>query len=305
MILHQMALIRREVWEHRSLWVTPAAVALVMSLLVLTSFVAASGFGQMVDIGIIGASTLGDAERRAALMAFLVGLTITFVISMSVLTVFYSLDALYAERKDKSILFWRSLPITDSETVISKLLTALIVIPLFTFVAVVVTHLVSLLLTSIWISIEGGSPGHLVWSSAPIFDAWLAILIFLLLAPLWLSPLIGWFLFVSAWTKRSPLLMAVLPIMIVPMLEYFIFRSTLLWQAITSRSLGSMPLFDGFDPSEFFDEHRLRVTDESISLLAQFNIGKFFASPSLWVGLVVCGLFVTAAIYVRRYRDDS
>lgn len=304
MMMHQVSLVQREVWEHRSLWVTPAAVALVMSLVVLTSFIAASGFGEMVDIAIIGASNVGETERRAALMAFLLGITIVFVISMWVLTIFYSLDSLYAERKDKSILFWRSLPITDAETVISKLLTAVVVVPLFTFAAVAVTHLISLLLSSIWIAMEGGSAGHLIWGSVPLFDTWLAMLIFLLATPLWLSPFIGWFLFVSVWTKRSPLLMAFLPIIIVPMLEYFALSTTMLWHAITTR-FSKMPLFGGFDPSRFFDHEKLEVTADSVSLLAQLDIGAFLLSPSLWAGLVVCGLLTTAAIYVRRYRDDS
>ncbi|MBT8099868.1 MAG: ABC-2 transporter permease, partial [Gammaproteobacteria bacterium] len=293
MMLHQLALIRREVWEHRSLWMTPAAVAVVVSLLVLTSFVAASGFSEMVDIAIIGASNVGDNERRAALLAFLVSLSLIFVISMWVLTVFYSLDSLYAERKDKSILFWRSLPITDAETVISKLLTTLTVIPLLSFVAVVATHIVSLLLTAIWVSKEGGDAGHLIWGSVPLFDTWAAMLVLLLATPLWLSPFIGWFLFVSAWTKRSPLLMAFMPIIIVPIFEYVIFRTSILWNAIGDR-LSGMPLFHGFDASRFFDKHELKVTDDSVSLLGQLDIARFLGSPGFWLGLIVCGLLTTA-----------
>jgi ABC-2 type transport system permease protein len=303
MITHQLALVRREFWEHRSIWVTPAAVALVLTLLVLTSFVAASGFGGAVELAILGASGVGDAERRAALMAFLVGNTLVFIIAMLILTVFYSLDSLYAERKDKSILFWRSLPITDAETILSKLLTAVLLIPLITFAAVVVSHLVNLMLTSVWLNIKGASAGHLIWSSVPLFDAWLAILIILIAIPFWLSPFIGWFLFVSAWTKRSPLLMAFMPIFIVPMLEYFTLRTTFLWDAIRMRT-ETMPLLD-IDTSVFFDNERFEVTAESVSILAQLDIVKFLTSSSLWAGLVVCAIFSTAAIYVRRYRDES
>ncbi|MDX1480315.1 MAG: ABC-2 transporter permease [Woeseiaceae bacterium] len=304
MIAHQLALVRREFWEHRAIWIAPAAVALVLTLLVATSFVAASNFGEVVDLAILGASNVGDAERRAALMAFLAGNTVIFVIEMWILTVFYGLDALYAERKDKSILFWRSLPITDAETVVSKLLTAAVLIPVVTFVAVVGTHLVTLGVTSIWVNMQGASPMRIIWNSAPLFDAWAAILIVLLATPVWLSPFIGWFLFVSAWTKRSPLLMAFLPLFVVPMLEYFTLRTSFLWTAIRTRVDG-IPLFRGFDPGRFFDEHDLRVTAESVSLLGQLDVIRFLTSPGLWAGLVVCGLFSTAAIYVRRFRDES
>jgi len=306
MIAHQLALVRREVWEHRSIWVTPAAVALVVTLLTIASFVAASGFGEAKDMAIILASNVSDTERRAALIAFLIGNTIVFLMAMWFLMIFYSLDALNAERKDKSILFWRSLPITDAETVVSKLITAMILIPLVTFVAVAVSQLVNLILMSIWISIEGGSPGHLIWGSLPLFDTWLATLIVLMAIPFWISPLLGWFLFVSAWTKRSPFLTAFLPIAVLPILEYVVFRTSMLGDAIVNRfSMKTMPLFD-LDVFRFFDDHKFRTAvEEGVSLLKLLDPAKFVVSLDLWLGLVVCGLFVTAAIYVRRYQDDS
>ncbi|MDH3374038.1 MAG: ABC-2 transporter permease, partial [Gammaproteobacteria bacterium] len=289
MIAHQLALVRRELWEHRSIFITPAAVGLVVTLLVITAYVAASGFGGHVDIAIITAQNVGETERRAALMAFLAGITSVFILAAGILTIFYCLDTLYAERKDKSILFWRSLPVTDAETVISKLLTAAFAIPLITFAAIVVAHLVNLVVSSIFVSIEGGSAARLIWGSVPIFDVWTFFLVLLIATPLWLSPFIGWFLFVSAWTKRSPLLTAFLPLLIVPMLEYFILRTTYLWEAIITRT-GSLPLFRIADVS-VFDEDSLRdMTADSVSLLAIVDIFKFISHPGFWIGLVVCGL---------------
>jgi ABC-2 type transport system permease protein len=306
MISNQLALVRREIWEHRSIWITPAAVALVITLLTLAMFVAASKFGDITDMAIIGASNVGDNERRMALLGTLLGYTSVFLIAMWFLTIFYCLDALYAERKDKSILFWRSLPITDAETVISKLLTAMVLIPLVTFVAVAVSHLVNLILISLWINFEGGSPGHLIWGSVPLFDTWLAMLIVFMAIPLWLSPLLGWFLFVSAWTKRSPLLTAFLPIAVLPILEYVILRTHMLWDAILTRlSMQYMPLFS-IDPDLIFDEDNFRnLRLEDLSILHLLDLGKMLTSVELWLGLIVCGLFATAAVYVRRYRDDT
>jgi ABC-2 type transport system permease protein len=305
MISRQIALMRREVWEHRSLYVTPAVVALVMTLMLLTGYIFASGYKDIVDIGIVGAQNVAaDAHRRTALAAFLVGNTVIFIFASGILTIFYCLDALYAERKDKSILFWRSLPLTDAETVISKLLTAVIVIPLITFGVVIAAHLVNLVLTSIFVAIEGGSPGFMIWKSVPLFDVWATMLIVMLALPIWFSPFIGWFLFVSAWTKRSPLLTAFLPLALVPMLEYFILRTHFVGDAIKLRLTG-LPLFSGIDPEVFFDEKALAARTDAISLLHLIDVGKFLAAPATWAGIVVCGLFVTGAIYIRRYRDDS
>ncbi len=304
MIAHQLTLIRREVWEHRSIWMTPLVIALIVSLLSLTGQVVVSGFDHAVDIAIVGASNIGENERRVAITAFLVGISLLFILAMQVLTVFYSLDALYAERKDKSILFWRSLPVTDAETVLSKLITAGLLIPIITFVAVVVTHVFNLVISSIWLSAQGGDAGHLIWSSVPLIDNWLATLIVFVALPLWMSPFLGWFLFVSSFTKRSPLLVAFLPILVVPMLERIILGTSIFSEAIFVRT-GKMPLFHGMESADFFDEDKLTVSGEAISLLARIDLAGFLTSPSLWLGLVVCGLFTTAAIYMRRYREEG
>ncbi len=147
--------------------------------------VTASAFDHEIRMAILGASNIvGDAERQAALTVFFLGTSWIFLFTLAILTVFYSLDSLYAERRDKSILFWRSLPITDVETVLSKLLTVIIVIPLVTIAAIIVTHLVNLAVSSVWIAIKGGDAGHLVWGSVALLDNWTAatIVTFLLRA---------------------------------------------------------------------------------------------------------------------------
>ena len=126
MIQSQIALIRRELWEHRAIYVMPLIIALLVSLIAITGQVTISGFDHAVDMGILGATNLGENERSAAMNVLMVSLSSTFVFSMWILIAFYALDALYAERKDRSILFWRSLPMTDFETVLSKLVTALV-----------------------------------------------------------------------------------------------------------------------------------------------------------------------------------
>lgn len=304
MISNQLSLVRRELWEHRAIYIAPLVIALVMSLMSLTGQVTISAFGHEVDLAIIGASSAGEIERQAAINAILTVFTSIFALGAWILMIFYSLDALYAERRDKSILFWRSLPVTDAETVISKLLTAVLVIPLTAFAFVVVTHLLNLILWSIWLSIQGGDAGHLLWSAAPLFDNWAATLIIAVAMPLWLSPLIGWFLFVSVFTRRSPLLIAFLPMFVVPMLEKLVSSTSLFWDAIFVRSVRP-PLFKGIDVSRIFDEDNFQIAADTASLLAKIDLARFLSSPSMWLGLVVCGLFTTAAIYIRRYRDES
>ena len=305
MIGNQVALIKREVWEHRSIYVTPIAIASIVSLSVLAMLVFASGFAKELDIAIFGASNLaGEGERKAALTAFFVGTSWLFLVGLAILTVFYSLDSLYGERKDKSILFWRSLPVTDAETVISKLLTAVFVLPVVAALGIIATHLVNLLITSAWVSMKGGDAGLLIWGSVPLFDNWIAALIVLVASGIWMSPFIAWFLFVSAWTKRAPLLMAFMPLILIPLLEWIILRTRFFATAVLDRG-DAIPLFRTMDFESFFEEEHWRAGIDSISLLGHLDVVKFLTSPSMWGGVLVCGLFVTAAIYVRRYRDES
>lgn len=307
MIERQAILVRRELWEHRSILVTPAVIALLISLMALTGHVTISAFDQeLVDVAILGASSLGTVERSAAIHVMMIGITSLFALAMSVLTLFYTLDALYAERKDRSILFWRSIPCTDSETVLSKLAVAVIVIPMLTMVAIAVTHLVVLAVTSVWVEVRGANAWHLLWSATPFLDNWLATLVVLLALPLWQAPFIGWFLFVSAFAKRSPFLVAVLPIVILPMLERTLVGTSVLAQAFFVRS-ANMPLFRGLQTGDlFFYEGPVAETGRGgVALLPLLDLPGFLASPGLWLGLIVCGLFTAAAIYVRRYRDDS
>lgn len=303
MIADQFALIKRELWEHRSLYLTPAVIALLMSLGTITGQATFSAFDQAVDLALLGGGNLGDNERAAAITVIMSGVTVFFIIGMWFLTIFYALDALYAERKDRSILFWRSIPCTDFETVLSKVLTALFVIPLITFGFVVVTHIVVLVISSIWISLQGADAGHMIWSAAPLLENWLATLLILIAVPLWSSPFVGWFLFISAYTKRGPFMMAVLPLLILPMLEKIFIGSTMVAEAFYVRAW-QMPLFKGVDPTDFFDQDSNSIP-EAVSLLDAIDFGGFITSGGLWTGLIVCGLFTTAAIYVRRYRDDS
>lgn len=307
MIANQVVLLKREVWEHSTIYVTPLVIAVLVTLFAITGQVTISAFGAGVDVALHGITSLSEGGRSAILATLMIGVSSLFALAMCVLITFYSLDALYAERRDRSILFWRSMPCTDAETVLSKLLTASVVIPLVTCAAIVATHLVVLTCASVWVGMRGANAWHLIWAAAPLLDNWTATALFLVALPLWLAPFIGWFLFVSAFTNRSPFLVALLPIAILPMLEKSLVGTSLFADAFFARST-ELPLFHGMDASHFpfFGGEGPSVPPgEFLTLLSQLDLAGFLASPGLWLGLVVCGLFTTAAIYVRRYRDDS
>lgn len=303
----QLALIRRELWEHRSLFVVPLVIAFIELLGSLVGQVTVSTADTAVDIAILGATNLGDNERAAAINVLMLGVSFLFVLAMGLLTIFYSLDSLYAERKDKSILFWRSLPVTDAETVVSKLLTAAIAIPLITMVLIAATHIGVLLASSVWVGFRGANAWHLIWTAAPFFDNWVSTFLLLLALSIWSAPFIGWFLFVSAYTKRSPFLMAFLPLVVLPMLEKIFLGSSAFAKMLLDRAPFNVPIFEGIDAAELFEDEAefLELAESGVSLLSFIDLGRFFTSLEVWLGLAVCGAFCFGAIYMRRYRDDS
>lgn len=305
MITHQLALIKREIWEHRSIWLTPAVIAIIMSFGTLTALMFAGEFAEELNIAFFSAQNIvGETERGAILTGLFFGSSGLFFLALGILIIFYSLDSLYAERKDKSILFWRSLPVTDAETVVSKLATALLVLPGATIVAVIATHLINLIVTSIWVSFKGGDAITLIWSSAPLMDNWLSLVILVYAAIIWMSPFVGWFLFVSAYSKRPPLLMAFLPLVLIPMIEGIFSHSNEFARVVWGR-MAMIPIHSGFDIEEFFDDDNFELNEQMVSVLGQIDLGRFVSSQSMWAGVVICGLLSFGAVYVRRFRDES
>src|SRR5439155_7448087 len=143
--------IRREVWENRSLWVAPGIVAAVMQFGFLIST-------MTLRHGISAAVPLDQAEQRAAIEMPLDMTAGLLMLTAFIVGVFYCLDALHGERRDRSILFWKSLPVSDRTTVLSKATIPLVVLPLVTFAIVVAAQLVMLLWTSALLITHGMSP---------------------------------------------------------------------------------------------------------------------------------------------------
>lgn len=308
MIGNQIALLQREVWEHRAIYVTPFVIGLLVALGALTGSVTLVVNENVANVALLGVSSLGEAQRSAAITGLLAGFMPLFLLPMGILVTFYSLDAMYAERKDRSILFWRSLPVTDAETVVSKLITAMVLIPLVTVVIIALTQIVVMVISSGWLMARDASPWHLIWKPAPLLQLWLATTYIVLALSIWAAPFVGWYLFVSGYVKRSPLLLAFVPLVVLPMLEGMVFRTHYFWTAISTR-MKDIPLFKtgGWSDFEslFENPESIHEMAESFSLIERLDVVRFLTAPGLYVGLLVCGLFVAAAIYVRRYRDES
>jgi ABC-2 type transport system permease protein len=283
-------LVRREFWEHRALWIAPLVVA---ALMVVSAFVASVKFrlthGDMHDEGPQGMTMFSVMQGAVSMPLSLVTL---IVLS------FYLLDCLYAERKDRSILFWKSLPVSDNLTVLSKLLVALLVVPLGVFA---LGLLVSLSFVGIWElnAAFGRLPPIPGWDTLAWLKGEMALVACLFVGVLWYAPFAAYLLVVSAWARRSPFLWATVPVVLAPLLERMAFGTTYLWKLLAYRTFG---IWYTLFPYPHLGRGR---ADALASMFGQLRFGAVFTDIDLWLGLAVAGVLLWAAMRLRRYRDDT
>jgi ABC-2 type transport system permease protein len=206
-----------------------------------------------------------------------------------IVAVVYCLDALYGERRDRSILFWKSLPVSDLTSVLSKTSIPILVLPLVTFLVTVATQFIMLLVSSVVLAGAGMSATTL-WIHVPFFEVsatnFLHVVAF---HGIWYAPLYGWLLLASAWAKRAPLLWATLPPVAIGVVERIAFNTSHFAAMLQYRFMGSM---ESGPPAD-------KIT---MDMLAPRPLGQVLISPGLWVGLAITGVFLYAATWLRRSR---
>src|SRR5262245_31586722 len=272
--------VRRELWENRSIYVAPILVAVVVLFGFLVSTVGLPERRQEVLL-------LGAAKARAAIEVPYNMAAIMLIVTAFVVGVFYCLDALYGERRDRSILFWKSLPVSDSTTLLSKATIPLVVLPLVTFAIIVVTQLVMMLWTSVLLIGHGMSPAS-TWTYVPLFRNSFILLYGLAAIAVWHAPIYGWALLISGWARRATFLWAVLPFLAVAFFEKITFGTSHFGSMLKDRVMGFAP-------------KALAFNMQSVDC-PTLTPGRYLISPGLWFGLLFAAVFITAAIRLRRYR---
>jgi ABC-2 type transport system permease protein len=275
--------LRRELWENRSIYLAPLIVA---AFVLFATALSTIGLPKRMR----NLPTLDPAKRHASIampysMAPAPIMLATFIVGF-----FYCTDALYSERRDRSILFWKSLPVSDRTTVLSKATVPLVVLPLIAYALSIVTQLILLMLSNMVLFAHGMSPATL-WAEVRFFQGLLIMLYGLTVHMLWFSPIYAWLLLVSAWAKRTPVLWAVLPLLAVSAVEKITFNTTLFAHMLQYRVVGAM--------TEAFAVH----AKGDINRLSQLDPAKFLSAPGLWVGLIFAAAFLAVTIRLRRNRE--
>ena len=293
-------LIRREVWEHKAIWVAPAIVIACLALLVLTGNVHLGPGRGMGD-----AQLFDDVphEQQVKLLAVVyAGLALVVFMVMGIVAFFYSIDSLYADRRDRSVLFWKSLPLSDLETVLSKFATAIVVIPLVALAASAVSQLVMAAGGSARLSMSG-LPGGLMWEPQALLGGFMVAFLWCVTAMLWYSPIVGYLMLASAWAPRGPFLWAVLPPVGLWILERIVVGSEYIGDFITGRLFGLYRLLGDQSGGEVNRPGGDLEKIGNMDLVG--SLRDFYASPDLWLGVVAAFLLLAGAMWVRRYRDET
>lgn len=258
-------LIRRELWEHKGAMVmTPAVIAAVIIVFLVLSALY-TGINHSTDLTSVldagarvaetpegqdtvrldfstGSIVLSDADHVRALSwtsqpgkvmtTVFHELSFGFNFLAFVLAVFYLLTALYADRRDRSILFWKSLPFAESQGIAAKLLTACIVLPLIALLASVAVQLVAAVIMTIVYTMTEHYQLFDVIKEISIVQVFLLHLLLVGVFAIKFLPLASWLMFSSAAAKRSPLGLAIIPPLVIIAVEYFVFQTTVLAEFI-------------------------------------------------------------------------
>jgi ABC-2 type transport system permease protein len=270
--------IRRELWENRSIYIAPLAVAgVALFAFTLSSIV---GIWER-PLRLNPAQPQAPYDMAAGLM-MLTGI---------VVSVFYCIDALHSERRDRSILFWKSLPVSDVTTVLAKASIPLVILPLLTFAITVAMQWLMLLLSSA-VVLGSGSSVATLWTNVSLFRmAWLLLYHILTAHALWAAPIYCWLLLVSGWPRRAAFLWAALPLVAIAGVEQIVFHTWHFAALVWSRLLGAAPTVASTSPDMF-------PTDP----MTHIALGSFLGNPGLWIGLAVAAAFLAAAVRLRRYQ---
>ena len=269
--------VRRELWENRSIYVAPSIVA---AIILFGSFVASFHLPERRHNALL----LDPARQRAAIELPYDIVAMMLIFTAFIVGVFYCLDALHGERRDRSILFWKSLPVSDLTTVLSKVTVPLVVLPLLCFAIVVVTQFIMLLISTAVLLPRGLAAT--TWANFNLFQQSLILLYGLVAIALWHAPIYGWALLVSGWVRRATFLWAILPLLGISFFEKITFNTSHFASMLKERVIG-------FAPEAFaFRAHEV----------PQLTPLKYLSTPGLWLGLIFAAVFVAAAVRLRRYR---
>ena len=294
------AMIVREIQEHKVAFVyAPFFVSIILCLVIASVYFG----GTNIQTDQFNFSTeYYDEEIRQAMQSvssvsridivrtglLVLGFPILLTVGFGLLA--YSLSTFADERKDRSLIFWRSLPVSDLTTVLSKVFIVTLIVPLIVIPYIILLQLVAMTSASIFFATNDIVSFGWLWGSYIITD-WFRIIFSLWAQALWSLPLFLWLMLAGTYAAR-PIAGAIVPPVILIVLEGVIFKTNLVLEFIENR-IGFWSRSDSF-PKEY---QEIRVVDISDILL-------LFSTQAFWIGILASVILVAGIVYVRSSNSD-
>ena len=322
-----LALQRREFGDHKvAFFWAPILIAGLIVLGCLTLAVQVAFFDGSIHIGddiIIGGGEIefdgkemtleelrekygtpvGEefAEHGQVITAIISSLiTSPLLLILPFIVVFPLLSSLYDERMDRSFLFWKSMPVSDTAEVLSKLVFIVVVGPLMLFLLMAVVNLAGAIIATPVAWIYGFSAWEYIWSPTPFVTLWLSVAFNYFIYAAWALPVLAWLMLASAVAPKAPLLIATIPVAAVAILEKVFLGHSYLMAALGDR-LGREFGFIVRDTMEQtyggMDGVHIMTLDQSGAAFLE-TVGD----PSFWIGTVIAAAILYGAIVLRRFR---
>ncbi|HET8898987.1 MAG TPA: ABC-2 transporter permease [Rhodanobacteraceae bacterium] len=315
-------LVKREFWEHRGgfLW-APVWSAGIVWLTTLMGIISAEVFRSKagirlngVDIGSMSKSLDADNLTRVgyAIDAYMMSPAFLVSVVMFVVVLFYAMNTLAEDRRDRSILFWKSLPVSDRDTVLSKLFCAAVLVPAIAIAVSIAASLAMLILVAVVAAFHGFNLGQVLWSLPHPFSIAFNLIANLPLYVVWALPSIGWLLLASAWSRSRTFLWAImLPVGAGVLVSWFNLMGSIgietswFWKNIVGRAL--LSIYPGsWMPEQFYDAARQGDIKDPSTLFNVLHVdySLLLTAPFL-IGAVAGIVMIAAAIWLRRWRTDA
>jgi len=311
-------LMRRELWESPGAfkWAPITIMGLTLFFIAFALILIPRFDNELVSmLDVIRQFTdLPSEQKQPLVTGALFAVSVLFFQVLILVLLFYLSSCLYDERKDRSILFWKSLPVSDSTIVASKVLTAILLAPAMYLAVVVVTQIIVLLIATVYGWMAGINPFTAFWLPASLPHLWAVMALGLLIQGLWLLPVYAWLVFCSSWAPRVPILVAVAVPAVISLMQHA-------WSLLSSFN---MPQFNvaliilqrlasGILPSNIewrvdSSGNDIDLTDVELSeqLFMSFsNSLDFLSRPGMWVGIGIALVLLAGSVWFRRRATDT
>lgn len=311
-----LALLKLEFWEHKGSFLkTPIIIGIVLVVMALLGYFTTDRFvldvsgGDNLQLAIGSLQQVGDDKINFALDVFMLMTGSLYHFILFIVVFFFLLGSLYDDRKDGSILFYKSLPVSDIQTVFSKLATATIVAPLTFVFGIMISHLLMFIVISFILLVNGINPFTLLWLNVSFIENWGAFMVGCLVQALWALPLYGWLLFASSVAKRRPFLLAVFTPLMAGFVWYWynalvnlnLFKFGFFQTIGMLFAKATTPFATGFGNQDLENMDFDPTAHTGVEVI--YSMFNGLMQIELWYGLAFAAITVGLAVYIRRYRN--